>query len=56
MTLLEKLYDKSELDLLPSTEELAIALMDDAQLCYDAVNHYLKFRPDRWAELANKHN
>ena len=56
MTLYEKLYDKALLDALPTTEELASAFMDDTQLCYDAVNHYLKFRPDRWFELANKHN
>ena len=52
----EKLYYKAELDALPSTEELAIAFMEDAQLCYDAVNHYLKFRPDRWTELAKSYN
>lgn len=52
----EKLYYKAELDALPSTEELAIAFMEDADLCYAAVNHYLKFRPDRWVELAKSYN
>lgn len=52
MTLKEKLYDKAMIDALPDAEELVYAFMDDPKLCYDACVHYLRYRPDRWEELA----
>lgn len=55
MTLQEKLYDLAAIDALPDAEELAHAFMDDPKLCYDAVVHYLHFRPDRWNELAKNY-
>ena len=56
MTLDEKCSDKATLDLLPSAEELAAAFMNEPNLCYEAVRHYLHFRPDRWVELAGKYS
>jgi hypothetical protein len=47
------IIEKHILDALPNAEELALAFMDDAELCYDAVKHYINYRPDRWLELAN---
>ena len=55
MTIQEKLYDKAAIDALPDAEELAFAFIDDPKLCYDAVVHYLRFRPDRWEELAKNY-
>ena len=55
MTLTEKLYDQAMIDALPDEEELALAFIDDPALCYDAVVHYLRFRPDRWEELAKNY-
>ena len=43
------------LDALPDAEELALAFIDDPVLCYDAVVHYLRFRPDRAVELAKNY-
>ena len=45
MTLQEKLYDLSMIDALPHAEEVALAAMDDADVCYRAVVQYLHFRP-----------
>ena len=55
MTIQEKLYDKAMIDALPDEEELALAFIDDPALCYDAVVHYLRFRPNRWEELAKNY-
>lgn len=55
MTIQEKLYDQAMLDALPEAEELALAFIDDPALCYDAIVHYLSYRPDRWSEVAKNY-
>ena len=55
MTLSENLYDQAMIDALPDEMELALAFIDDPVLCFDAVVHYLRFRPDRWEELAKNY-
>ena len=49
------IIEKHILDALPDAEELALAFIDDPVLCYDAVVHYLRFRPDRAVELAKNY-
>ena len=56
MTLLEKVWDKSELDCLPNITETALAVIDgDPDVLLDAVVFYLHHRPDRWREVADFH-
>ena len=56
MNLLEKCTEKAELDVLPSPEELALAFLDDPEICYDAVLYYMRVRSDRWLELGKRYS
>lgn len=56
MTIQEKMYDLAMLDALPNPKELAFAVMDDEELCYKAVVHYLRFNPNVWDKLSKDYN
>ena len=53
MTLNEKLFDLAEIDALPNCEEFALYLVDDADVCFQAITQYLQFNPHKWEALAN---
>jgi len=56
MTIQEKMYDLAMLDALPHAEEVAFSVMDDADICYKAIVHYLRFHPNVWDKLSKDYN
>ena len=53
-------FEYDPFDDLTHREHLVLMMMDNADACAEAINHYLNFRPDREREFAaayfNAHN
>ena len=53
-------FEYDPIDDLTDREHLVLMMMDNADACAKAINHYLNFRPDREREFAtayfNAHN
>ena len=51
-----RLYSHEDIDVLDELapqEHVALMMVDNAELCFEACMHYLNWRPDRWDEIAN---
>ena len=51
MTIKEKLYDLAEIDALGNLDEFALYLVDNGDVCFSAIKHYLSFNPHKWEAL-----